>query len=135
MELAGELSQCFCCFEPGCPALEECNCCAPHASPGCSESGCEVAVCAFDSFCCNTAWDSACANQAESLPQCGCCLCVGPDCEGPPEPCDCCQAQAGVGCSDAGCQAAVCLNDSFCCETLWDNLCAAQAQEVCPCCP
>lgn len=43
------------------------NCCVSHAGPGCEVPACEAAVCAIDPFCCSTAWDSICANEAASL--------------------------------------------------------------------
>ena len=36
------------------------------SSPGCSDASCCVSVCAFDPFCCNSAWDSICANEART---------------------------------------------------------------------
>lgn len=43
------------------------NCCTAHGGLGCDDPACEAAVCAVDSFCCNVAWDSICANQAQTL--------------------------------------------------------------------
>ena len=40
------------------------DCVEPHTMPGCENGDCEAAVCAVDSFCCNVAWDSICANEA-----------------------------------------------------------------------
>lgn len=55
---------------------------------------------------------------------------------GPPAACPnpshgCCTG-GSPGCSDEACCKAVCAVDPFCCETLWDNLCVAQAQKLCP---
>lgn len=54
----------------------------------------------------------------------------------------CCEPSAEPGCEDAGCQAAVCALDAFCCAAEWDELCVQAAQDVCgdacamsgPCC-
>ncbi len=47
---------------------------------------------------------------------------------------NCCTASGGFGCEDPVCQDCVCANDSFCCETAWDTLCANQANTA-PCGP
>ena len=51
------------------------NCCDPagNGSPGCEVAACCTAVCADDSFCCNTEWDSICAESAAEL----CVACQG----------------------------------------------------------
>ncbi len=38
------------------------NCCGTHGSVGCDIGSCQVAVCAIDPFCCNSAWDQLCAD-------------------------------------------------------------------------
>jgi hypothetical protein len=45
------------------------NCCVPNGGIGCNQPSCQDCVCALDSFCCDVAWDSICANEA--LNQCG----------------------------------------------------------------
>lgn len=40
------------------------SCFEPHATPGCSDSACCETICAFDPFCCEVAWDAACADLA-----------------------------------------------------------------------
>ncbi|MHC5025167.1 MAG: hypothetical protein ACYTGR_00200, partial [Planctomycetota bacterium] len=40
------------------------NCCAANGTPGCDDPECEAAVCAADSFCCETEWDGLCADMA-----------------------------------------------------------------------
>ncbi|MFO0873019.1 MAG: hypothetical protein U0575_03490 [Phycisphaerales bacterium] len=47
---------------------------------------------------------------------------------------DCCVGHAGVGCDDPPCQAIVCAIDPFCCDTLWDGVCADEAALVCAAC-
>jgi hypothetical protein len=54
----------------GCPGQGDC--CQPTGQPGCNNTDCCRRVCALDPFCCDIAWDSICANEAASFPQCGC---------------------------------------------------------------
>jgi hypothetical protein len=56
-----------------------CNCCTPHGGLGCDNEVCEGLVCGIDSFCCSVAWDSICAGEAQSFPECIEC-CESPDC-------------------------------------------------------
>jgi hypothetical protein len=46
-------------------------------------------------------------------------------CDGPFA--DCCDGHSGAGCADPACTASVCSADLFCCETQWDDICAAAA--------
>ncbi len=52
---------------------------------------------------------------------------------------NCCESHSGGGCTPiSACEDCVCLQDSFCCEVMWDSLCAAAADgplcdSVCPC--
>lgn len=46
-------------------------------------------------------------------------------CDGPFA--DCCDAHETPGCSDATCTASVCSYDAFCCDVVWDGLCASEA--------
>ncbi len=39
---------------------------AAHATPGCSDILCCQAVCGFDAFCCDNAWDSLCVQEARA---------------------------------------------------------------------
>jgi hypothetical protein len=49
------------------PTLGDSSCCVPHGEPGCDDSACQAAVCGVDAFCCRSAWDSICANEALML--------------------------------------------------------------------
>ena len=49
------------------------DCCQGNGSPGCEDLECCGTVCASDSFCCETEWDSACADRALAL----CAVCGG----------------------------------------------------------
>jgi hypothetical protein len=102
------------------------DCCAANGTPGCDSTGeiaCEECVCAADPFCCNTAWDSACAGAANAAcaTECEC----GVVLEG-----SCCTDNAGPGCLDAAVEAAVCAVDPFCCNTRWDLTCALEAETI-----
>jgi hypothetical protein len=65
--LAVDLCGCLPPFD-ACPARGDC--CTPHGTPGCDNPDCCAAVCAADAFCCDTAWDSLCVDQALAI--CGC---------------------------------------------------------------
>lgn len=43
------------------------NCCEPNGSAGCADAECCESVCAVDGFCCNTTWDSLCADTAQDV--------------------------------------------------------------------
>lgn len=110
----------------GSTSLLSAQCDVAQGGPGYpADPGCETAICAADSFCCDTEWDGICATAAAAEPACAGCL--------TPPPCD--QAQGSPGYpSDAACEAAVCANDSFCCDTEWDGVCAGDAAIQADCC-
>lgn len=43
------------------------SCINTSPSPGCADASCCVNVCTVDPFCCNTQWDSICANTARDI--------------------------------------------------------------------
>ena len=47
---------------------------------------------------------------------------------------DCCVAGSGPFCSDLECCTTVCGLDAFCCNTMWDQICAQQAAGLCSVC-
>ncbi len=100
------------------------DCCSPNGTPGCSSNGCEAAICATDPFCCDTEWDSICADAANEI----CAVCAGEGCPGDGS---CYEPNGTPGCSDAECCGIVCAADDFCCATSWDGLCSDQAFELC----
>jgi hypothetical protein len=68
-------------FPDGCQIGWDCDtgtpdsgdCCYDHyPEPGCEDPECEASVCSYDSFCCNVGWDSLCADEAHSDPNCIC---------------------------------------------------------------
>ncbi|MHC4948337.1 MAG: trypsin-like serine peptidase [Planctomycetota bacterium] len=97
------------------------SCFASNGSAGCSNADCCNLVCSVDDFCCNTIWDTLCANQAVDL--CS-------DC-GEPAAGDCFASNGSPSCDDATCCAIVCAIDSFCCHNNWDSLCASAARANC----
>lgn len=52
-------------------ALPIADCCTPMDGPGCADVQLEMCVCALDAFCCETAWDELCADEAVGY--CGAC--------------------------------------------------------------
>jgi hypothetical protein len=123
------------------------DCCTGHGGMGCADAGVAACVCAQDPFCCDNAWDGACADLVNSL---GCGSCAGGDDGGSDGPAatggggdgggatdgggggdgdgganvgDCCAANNSVGCDDPGVEACVCAVDSYCCDTDWDSIC------------
>ncbi len=86
------------------------NCCVAHSGVGCTDAACQAAVCAVDSFCCNTSWDSICAGEALSI--CGSCdLVIFPDCVHTPITCD-----DGDACTDDACVEGLCINTPISCD-------------------
>jgi hypothetical protein len=100
----------------------------PNGGLGCNDRTCEALVCGIDPFCCNVAWDSICAGEAATFPECVA-GCTGGDGggDGGGAASNCCVPNGGLGCSDPDCQAAVCGIDPFCCNVAWDSICAGEA--------
>jgi hypothetical protein len=48
----------------GCGDPKNAGCFVSHQSPGCSDLDCCTATCTVDPYCCDTAWDSLCADRA-----------------------------------------------------------------------
>lgn len=112
----------------GCGAPGTASCCTVHATPNCSDATCCQSVCTIDPFCCDSQWDALCVARALQT----CTACAG-SC-GSPLAGDCCVSHKGTSCSDASCCSLVCAADPFCCETLWDQLCADRANLNCALC-
>jgi len=122
--------------------------CFTAGGPGCTDIACCELVCALDPFCCDTQWDGICVGSAQAncdVPACPFECDPGATAEG--EPCgtdtnggcnsppqgvsNCCFAGPQTGCDDAACEALICGQDPFCCDTQWDGLCAGAAQAQC----
>jgi hypothetical protein len=112
------------CAGQACPGDGEC--CVQNGSPGCHDINCCNLVCGSDPYCCDTEWDSTCANMAREL--------CSDICE-PPVRCpgdgDCCRDTDSPGCADVECCELVCDEDEFCCTGEWDELCARKANAMC----
>jgi len=57
------------------------------------------------------------------------CTFVDPSCDAGDG--DCCSANGTPGCSDEAGEDCVCDNDAYCCNNLWDSICADAYQTVC----
>ena len=53
------------------------SCCEPNGTPACDDGACCASVCSYDPFCCETEWDSICADEAASDLNCLDCVCGG----------------------------------------------------------
>jgi hypothetical protein len=74
---ADEGEDCSNCPED-CGPCNEGDCCTPKQTPGCEVAEVVECVCAMDPYCCQTAWDGICVNEAQQD--------CGYDCGGPCEP-------------------------------------------------
>lgn len=97
------------------------SCGVPDATPGCGVDCCNR-VCMDDPFCCLTAWDEICVDEAESMCFLACTLSAG----------SCSATHPTPGCNLKPCCQAVCSDDSFCCDTEWDEFCVEAAVTLCP---
>jgi hypothetical protein len=102
------------------------DCCLAWGGAGCSDVTCNDAVCGGDAFCCDTTWDTICANEAAGV----CTVCGGG--EG-----DCCTETGDIGCVDNFCVAQICGFgglDTTCCSASWTAACTALASANCDVC-
>lgn len=89
-------------------------------------SGCEPCVtqiCAVDSFCCTTSWDSICVGEVGSV--CGL-SCGGGGCAH-----DKCITGIALNSACDPCVNTVCTFDSFCCSVSWDTICVSEVTSFC----
>ncbi len=100
--------------------------CIAHQDVGSNDEDCCEAICALDSYCCETAWDATCVGQALLDDDCPCARDPGDPCAGP-----CCEAHEGPSCDNEDCATAVCAADAYCCSTEWDATCASSARSLC----
>lgn len=91
---------------------------------GCSS--CAATVCGADPYCCDTAWDIVCVQQAQDWCGLSCGVNNGYTCSH--DECDT-GAALDVGCSS--CVDLVCGSDPYCCDTSWDSTCVQQAEDWC----
>jgi hypothetical protein len=89
---------------------------------------CVAKICASDSYCCATQWDSQCVGEVASI--CGT-SCTGGGGGGSTCTHDkCAQGTKLTGTCDT-CVAKVCASDSYCCNTKWDSQCVGEVASVC----
>ena len=76
--------------------------------------------------------EDGCGNSCGECADGGACdkgICVPPECA----------ALEGPGCGGCPCEACVCEIDAFCCDTMWDSICAGECADDCggdcPCVP
>lgn len=50
------------------------------------------------------------------------------------EPSNCCEAHNFPGCDDPTCENLICSFDPFCCNVVWDFICADAANDLCAVC-
>lgn len=103
--------------DPPCLAGEKCveSECVP-CLPACSGKNCGPDGCG-----------GVCGQCAEGL------FCNDGNCALPPV--QGCEALDGPGCGGCACEACVCAMDAFCCDTLWDDICAGECVDSCGGCP
>lgn len=101
----------------GC-AHDECNVGGPLAN---NCDACATSVCAADPYCCTTAWDTRCVQEAAN----GC----GLTCE----TCSHSLCNAGTALENEcdPCVTSVCAADPYCCNNTWDQRCVDEAQTTC----
>ena len=109
----------------GCGNPNAGSCYVEKTTPYCADATCCETVCAVDPFCCNNQWDEFCATRA--ITDCA-------SCGNPSNTESCYTAHATPYCNDAACCTLVCDLDPFCCNSLWDNVCANSAIANCGSC-
>jgi hypothetical protein len=67
---------------------------------------------------------------AGAVAECGECVDQG----GSASSSTCCFASGGMGCDDAECTSLICGMDPFCCDVMWDDICAGEAIDLCAVC-
>jgi hypothetical protein len=100
-------------------------------------SGCDPCVtkiCAADSFCCNTQWDSICVGEVSSI--CGASCTGGGDGgtgDGGGNTCShaICSTGKKLTKSCDPCVTKICKADSFCCNNTWDSICVSEVGSIC----
>lgn len=97
------------------------GCGSPDGTPGCDDNTCCNRICRRDPFCCLTAWDQNCVDEAQSACFLSC-TSRAPSCF---------TAHNTPGCDLRSCCELICPSDPFCCDTVWDLDCVIQANTVC----
>ena len=115
-------------------------------------SPCAAKVCAADSYCCNTKWDSQCVGEVTSICQ-ESCSGTGSSSSSSTGASSSSSGSSGTGSSSSGgggtcahsecsagtklalgcdpCVTKVCAADSYCCNTKWDSQCVTEVSTSC----
>ncbi len=109
------------CQDAACGDPNAGSCWEVQEGPNCDDATCCNAVCAADSYCCETQWDDVCV--LEAIEYCA-------DC-GQPSAGSCFEPHATASCDNIDCCQGVCIVDPFCCGTQWDEQCVLEAMQVC----
>ncbi len=104
-----------------CGAQDAGDCFEANGTPSCDDADCCDAVCVEDAFCCDVEWDADCAFLAQQI----CLSCGDPDAG------NCFEPNGTLFCEDVECCTLVCNIDPTCCDTVWDESCAALAEAEC----
>jgi hypothetical protein len=97
--------------------------CSTGGSLTASCDTCAAQICAADSFCCSSSWDSICVGEVATVchQTCGGGTCAHPICS----------TGTKLTASCDTCAASICAVDSFCCNNTWDSQCVGEVSSVC----
>jgi hypothetical protein len=99
--------------------------CSTGGSLASSCDSCAASICAVDSYCCTTGWDSICVGEVGSV--------CGQSCSGGGSTCTHDECSTGTklksGCD--ACVTKICNSDSYCCKTKWDSQCVGEVGSIC----
>jgi hypothetical protein len=122
---------CAFCGDDTCDDNEDCKSCPADCGECCGNDACEALLgetcesCPADCGDCPDACGDQVCGEGESCTNCA--VDCGP-CEG-----SCCLPSDAPGCANLEVQSCVCAADAFCCEVMWDEICAAEADECGSC--
>lgn len=109
-------------IDNGCASACAHNKCVTGVALASNCEPCVTQVCAVDSFCCTTSWDSICVGEVTSV--CG--ISCGMACAH-----NKCITGAALNPNCDPCVNTVCTFDSYCCTTAWDSLCVSEVTTYC----
>ncbi len=116
------------------------TCAHPICSTGVDLTGscdpCEVKICAADSYCCTTSWDSICVGEVASVCGESCTGGGGGSGSGSGSGTDTCShsvCSAGTKLKKTcdACATDICSQDPYCCATKWDSQCVSEVSSIC----
>ncbi|HEX8113084.1 MAG TPA: S53 family peptidase [Kofleriaceae bacterium] len=94
---------------------------------------CAAQICAQDSFCCNSSWDSICVGEVQSICKQSGTGGGGGGGGGGGNTCahSLCNQGTKLTSSCDSCAAQICAADSFCCNNKWDGQCVGEVSSIC----